>query len=195
MDFFSQTYTALRGPQGAQQTPEETVGRLADRLSPETQLADRRAAVLALKGLTRKHRALVADQCLPGLVRIVREDAAHDPEIARAALEAVLMLVDTTESTNNGPALDIALANAGKVLQDPGLTHACCALLGDEDFYVRYASCSLLSALLQTRPQAVQAFFLTAPAGPTRVGTLLEDSRDMLARGRCHTYTLASQLL
>ena len=91
MDFFSQTYTALRGPQGAQQTPEETVGRLADRLSPETQLADRRAAVLALKGLTRKHRALVADQCLPGLVRIVREDAAHDPEIARAALEAVLM--------------------------------------------------------------------------------------------------------
>ncbi|KZV69403.1 hypothetical protein PENSPDRAFT_652372 [Peniophora sp. CONT] len=190
MDFFSQTYTALRGPQGAPQTAEETIARLSDRLSPETQLADRRASVLALKGLTRKHRPLVASQSLPGLVRIIREDALHDPEIARAALETVYMLVDTTESTNNGPARDVALQIAGKVLEDPGLTHATCALLGDEDFYVRFAACQLLGALLQSRPQAVQTFFLTAPGGPTRVVTLLEDSRDMLAREALHMLSM-----
>jgi hypothetical protein len=181
MDFFQQTYTALRGPTGVQQTPEETVARLADRLSPETQLADRRAAVLALKGVARKHKDLVGETCLAGLSRIVREDASLDPEIARAAIEAVTTLIDAADT--HVDQREVTVENAERVLKDPSFVHALCALLGDEDFYVRYAACALLSALLASHPQTVQAAFLTAPDGPGRVVALLEDSRDILARG------------
>ena len=51
MEFLSQINIALRGPTGQPQSAEDTIARLSDRLSPSTLLADRRAAVLALKGL------------------------------------------------------------------------------------------------------------------------------------------------
>ncbi|KAI0031987.1 p115 like vesicle tethering protein [Vararia minispora EC-137] len=188
MDFFSQTYTALRGPTGAQQTPEETIARLADRLSPDSQLPDRRAAVLALKGLARKHKVLVGERCLGGLSRIIREDAILDPEIARAALEAVTTLIDSSDTHSDQR--EAASTNVELVLKDASFVHSIFTLLKDEDFYVRYAACSLLSALLASHPQTVQAAFLTAPDGPARVVSLLEDSRDLLAREALHMLTM-----
>ena len=78
MDFLSQTYIALRGPTGAPQSASDTIARLSDRLSPATLLADRRAAVLSLKGLARDCKAEVGERSLHGLLEVVQNDAEVD---------------------------------------------------------------------------------------------------------------------
>ena len=89
MDFFSQTYTALRGPTGVHQTPLDTIKRLSDCLSPSTLLADRRAAVLSLKGLSRDCRSDVGENALPGLLGVLENDAEVDPDTGKAVLETL----------------------------------------------------------------------------------------------------------
>ena len=86
MEFFSQTYVALRGPTGQVQTPADTIARLVDRLSPATLLADRRASVLALKGLSRDCKEDVGNQALPGLLEVLSNDAELDADIGKAVL-------------------------------------------------------------------------------------------------------------
>ncbi|KAJ2523991.1 Vesicle-mediated ER to Golgi transport protein, partial [Coemansia sp. RSA 1937] len=53
MDFFKR-YGAI-GP-SQQQSPSETIQRLADRVETSTLLEDKKAAVLGLKGLSREYR-------------------------------------------------------------------------------------------------------------------------------------------
>ncbi|KAA1476980.1 hypothetical protein DENSPDRAFT_874965 [Dentipellis sp. KUC8613] len=162
MEFLSQTYVALRGPTGAPQSADDTIARLADRLSPATLLADRRAAVLALKGLARKHKALVGAQALAGLLDIVAADAELDPDIGRAALETVTTLCDALDSDR-----DVGLAHADRVLEDARTVHKLCVLL---------------VTLLQDRLQRTQAYFLKAPGGPTAVVALLDETREIMSR-------------
>lgn len=183
MEFLSQTYVALRGPTGAPQTPEETIGRLSDRLSPSTLLADRRATVLSLKGLARAHRKAVGEQALQGLLVIIQNDAEVDPDIGKAAMETVTTLCDTADSSFANR--DLGFAYTDRVLENEKTVHKLFALLGDPDFYIRYSACILLTTMLQNRPQPTQAYFLKAPVGPTTVVALLEESRDIIRRGEC----------
>ena len=97
MDFLSQTYIALRGPTGAPQSPSETIARLSDRLSPATLLADRRAAVLSLKGLSRDHKEEVGERALPGLLEVVQNDAEVDADIGKAVLDTLNVLCEVSD--------------------------------------------------------------------------------------------------
>lgn len=191
MEFFQQTYTALRGPTGVQQTPEDTITRLTDRLSPSTLLADRRAAVLSLKGLARGHKQLVGAHALQGLLVIIQNDADVDPDIGRAAVETVTVLCDTLDASYTQR--DLGLEHTDRLLEDEKTTHKLFALLGDQDYLLRYSACVLLISILQNRPQRVQAYFLTAPTGPATVIALLEGNKDIVERGEhrvefpCHS--------
>ncbi|KAI9449570.1 p115 like vesicle tethering protein [Lactarius psammicola] len=181
MEFFQQTYTALRGPTGVQQTPADTITRISDRLSPSTLLSDRRAAVLALKGLARDHKQLVGVHALPGLLAIIQSDADVDPDIGRAAIETVTILCDTLDTSY--AQRDLGLEHTDKLLEDEKTTHKLFALLGDRDYLLRYSTCVLLVSILQNRPQKVQAYFLKAPVGPATVIALLEDNKENVGRG------------
>lgn len=186
MEFFSQTYVALRGPTGQVQTPADTISRLVDRLSPATLLPDRRAAVLALKGLSRDCKEDVGNQALPGLVEVLANDAEVDADIGKAVLETLHALCDTEDSTPNGKVLgfkhsDILLANERSV-------HTLFALVKDTNFYTRYSSLQLLSTLLLNRRQAVQSYFLTAPAGPGSIIAVLDDKREIIRNGMLSNY-------
>ena len=184
MEFFQQTYTALRGPTGAQQTPADTITRLSDRLSPSTLLADRRAAVLALKGLARAHKQLVGIHALRGLLDIIQTDAHLDPDIGRAAVDTVAVLCDALEGAAADYALrDLGLEHSDALLEDEKTAHALFALLGDRDQLLRYSACVLLTSLLQNRPQKVQAYFLKAPVGPAPVIVLLEGEKEIVGHG------------
>jgi hypothetical protein len=184
MEFFQQTYTALRGPTGAQQTPADTITRLSDRLSPSTLLADRRAAVLALKGLARAHKQLVGIHALRGLLSIIQTDAQLDPDIGRAAVDTVAVLCDALEGAAADYALrDLGLEHSDALLEDEKTAHALFALLGDRDQTLRYSACVLLTSLLQNRPQKVQAYFLKAPVGPAPVIVLLEGEKEIVGHG------------
>lgn len=177
MEFFSQTYVALRGPTGGVQTPADTINRLADRLSPATLLADRRAAVLALKGLSRDCKEDVGERALPGLLQVLVNDAEIDPDIGKAVLETLIILCDVEESNEPGfRHTDVVLANESAV-------HTLFALLADNSFYLRVSILQYLALLLHNRRQAVQKYFLTAPVGPGTIISVLEDKREMIRNG------------
>ncbi|EGO26144.1 hypothetical protein SERLADRAFT_447399 [Serpula lacrymans var. lacrymans S7.9] len=175
MDFLSQTYIALRGPTGAPQTASETITKLSDRLSPGTLLADRRAAVLSLKGLTRDWKEDVGENALPGLLEVLQNDAEIDPDIGKAALETLNTLCEVDENTK-----DLALRHTEYVLAKEQPTHTLFALLGNSNFYIRYATIQLLTTLLQNRRQVVQGYFLKAPSGASSVIAVLEDKREII---------------
>ena len=181
MDFFSQTYVALRGPAGAPQTPADTIGKLSDRLSPATLLQDRRAAVLSLKGLSRDWKQDVGERALSGLLETLYNDAEVDAEIGKAILETLDVLCDTEDSAPGSR--ELGFKHTDVVLSSEKTVHFLFALLKDNTFYTRFATLQFLTTLLRNRRQAVQAFFLTAPAGPGSVIAILEDKREIIRNG------------
>lgn len=178
MEFFSQTYVALRGPTGQPQTASETIGRLSDRLSPATLLADRRAAVLALKGLSRDHKQDVGDLALSGLLDVLASDAEIDGDIGRAVLETLIILCEV-DPTNK----ELGFKYTDAVLVTEKITHTLFALLGDNNFYTRFSTIQFLTALLQNRRQVVQGYFHQAPTGARNVIAILEDKREIIRNG------------
>ncbi|KAI0645108.1 p115 like vesicle tethering protein [Trametes meyenii] len=179
MDFFSQINVALRGPTGQPQSAADTISRLADRLSPSTLLADRRAAVLSLKGLARDWRADVGDRALPGLLDVLQNDAEVDADIGKAVLETLIVLCEVDENAPV-PARDLGYKYTDAVLVDDKVAQKLFALMADHSFYLRYSALQFLSALLQNRRQVVQTYFLKAPVGVTSLIALLEDKREII---------------
>jgi hypothetical protein len=181
MEFFSQTYVALRGPTGAPQTPTDTIGRLSDRLSPATLLADRRAAVLALKGLSRDCKQEVGERALTGLLDVLYNDAEVDADIGKAILETLDALCNTEDTTLGGK--ELGFKHTDVIVASDKTTHTLFALLADSNFYTRFATLQFLTTLLHNRRQAIQSYFLTAPVGPGSVISVLEDKREIIRNG------------
>lgn len=179
MEFFSQTYVALRGPQGQPQTATETIGRLTDRLSPATLLADRRAAVLALKGLCRDHKQDVGDRALHGLLDVLVSDAEIDLDIAKAVLESLIILCEADAAHN-----ELSFKYTDTVLATDRVINVLFTLLADTSFYTRFSTIQFLVILLHNRRQVVQAYFLKAPNGTRNVIATLEDKREIIRNGK-----------
>lgn len=187
MDFLSQTYVALRGPTGVPQTPTDTISRLSDRLSPATLLADRRAAVLSLKGLSRDWKQEVGERALSGLLEVLYNDTEVDAEIGKAALETLTLLCDTENVTANSR--ELGFKHTDDILASEKAAHTLFALLAELNFYTRYATLQFLTTLLHNRRQAIQGYFLTAPAGPRSIVAALEDKREIIRNGtKCDLY-------
>ncbi|KAG5732577.1 General vesicular transport factor [Termitomyces sp. T112] len=178
MEFLSQTYVALRGPTGAPQTAQDTINRLSDRLSPATLLADRRAAVLALKGLSRDCKRDVGDRALSGLLEVLVNDAELDADIGKAVLETLQLLCDTEEG--DVAAKELGFKYTDQVLANEKTTHTLLSLLGDQNFYTRFATLQYLSTLLHNRRQLVQGYFLKSSNGTRNVISVLEDKREII---------------
>lgn len=193
MEFFNQTYIALRGPTGAPQTALDTIGRLSDRLSPATLLADRRAAVLSLKGLSRDCKQDVGDRALSGLLEVLQNDAEIDADIGKAVLETLNILCETDDSAPG--ARDLGFRHTDYVLANEKATHTLFALLGDTNFYIRHGTLQCLSTLLQNRRQIIQSYFMKAPAGPASVIAVLDDKRDMVRNGMLFEFLVVNVVL
>lgn len=178
MEFLSQTYVALRGPQGVPQTASDTIGRLTDRLSPATLLADRRAAVLALKGLARDCKQEVGERALVGLLEVLYNDAEIDADIGKAVLETLTVLCDVEDGGK-----DLGFKHTDVVLATEKTTHSLFSLLADQTFYTRLAVLQFLACIVANRRQIVQSYFLTAPAGATSMSSVLEDKREIIRNG------------
>lgn len=181
MDFLSQTYIALRGPAGAQQSPSETIAKLSDRLSPSTLLADRRAAVLALKGLVRDHRAEVGSRALPGLIQVLQDDADIDPDMGKAVLETLNSLCEVDDASKEKETdKELSLKHTDYFLNGEQASHTLLKLLGSSQFYVRFTTLQLLSTLLHNRRAVVQNHFLKAQNGVSSIISVLGDKREII---------------
>ncbi|THV06668.1 hypothetical protein K435DRAFT_848745 [Dendrothele bispora CBS 962.96] len=191
MEFFSQTYVALRGPTGAPQTATDTISRLSDRLSPATLLADRRAAVLALKGLARDCKKDVGDRSLSGLLQVLQNDAEVDADIGKAVLETLNLLCEVDPEGKEGKeGRELAMKHTDAVLANEGVVHTMFGLMGDNNFYTRFGTLQLLSTLLKNRRHVVQSYFLTAQAGAASVIATLEDKREIIRNEALSTLQL-----
>ncbi|KIJ51264.1 hypothetical protein M422DRAFT_158428 [Sphaerobolus stellatus SS14] len=199
MEFFSSTYNALRGPTGAPQTAEETIGKLADRLSQNTLLGDRRAAVLSLKGLSRDWKAEVGEIALRGLLDILDKDAEIDSDIAKAVLETLHVLCDVGGGEGDkGPATpasrELGMKHTDTLLATPEPANKLFQLLGDTAFYTRFGTLQLLQVLLQNRKLMVQGYFIKSPVGFSNVVFILEEKREIIRNeGLIMLQTLISQ--
>ena len=176
------------------QTPTDIISRLSDRLSPATLLADRRAAVLSLKGLSRDCKQEVGERALSGLLEVLYSDAEVDAEIGKAALETLTLLCDIEDVTANSR--ELGFKHTDTILVSEKAPHFLFALLAESNFYSRYATLQFLTILLHNRRQVVQAYFLTAPAGPRSIVAALEDKREILRNGReCFSLLLLSRFI
>ncbi|KAF8588828.1 hypothetical protein K439DRAFT_1334276 [Ramaria rubella] len=187
MDFLSQTYIALRGPTGAPQTALETVRRLADRLSQDTLLSDRRAAVLSLKGLSRDCKADVGETALHGLLEVLEKDSDIDGDIGKAVLETLVTLCEVANGEGHGDAgggsaggKDVGMKHTDMVLETPKAANKLFHLLGDQTFYTRYGTLQLLQVLLQNRRTIVQGYFIKSSVGFSNVISILEEKREIV---------------
>lgn len=190
MDFLTNTYNALRTPQGAPQSPAETIGRLADRLSPSTLLADRRASVLALKGLARDWKAEVSEIALQGLLGVLENDAEIDADIAKAVLETLIILCDVGDASPPADSRTLALRNSDDVLKTPTPIQKLFNLLTDTNFYVRYSALQFLGILLHNRRTVVQTYFLSTQTAPAALLSVLEDKREITRNGACILFNI-----
>ena len=183
MDFFSQTYNALKGPASTPQTALEAIQRLSGRLSPSTLLADRRAAVLSLKGLSRDCKADVGEHALHGLLDVLENDSEIDADIGKAVIEILMILCDAGDASPNAESRILALKNTDEVLKTEKPVQKLFVLLGGSNAYVRYSSLQLLALLLHNRRQLVQAYFLKAQFAPGNVLATLDDKREIIRNG------------
>ncbi|KAJ1025189.1 hypothetical protein NDA16_002694 [Ustilago loliicola] len=189
-----QQYSNLAKPGGGNQSAINTVQTLADRLikADENQLSveDRRAAVLALKGLSRDYNRAVGQHALPALLKSLQRDA-KDEDTARALIECCITLCEVQSpeaaaAQASGPNQAQAQKQRKQqdqgppsgpqhtdvFLEEPGPLHCLLPLLApDRAFYTRFASLQLLGSLLRNRPHRVQDHVLVAPGG---CGAILE---------------------
>lgn len=186
-DFLSQTYIALRGPNGAPQTATETISKLADRLAQSTLITDRRVAILSLKGLARDCKQDVGQLALPALLDALVTDAPVDSDLAKALLETLLALTETDS------ARELGLRHTDQLLADTQHTKVLFALLAEESFYTRFAALQLLSSLLANRRLVVQSHFLMS-SDATTLTSVLEEKREIIRNGGRTVASIAQSL-
>ena len=191
-----QFLTALRGPQQQQQvTVADTLNKLADRCQQSTQLADRRAAVLALRGLSRDYKQEVGTVALNPLLTVLEHDAPVDEEIAKAVLQTINTLCEVDIEIANKADREAALAHTDIVLANPTYTQKLLALIQHDASYVRLGAIHLLNTLLSNRRAAVQAHFVNAPESSRIVIALLEEKRDVIRTGQPIHWYMSTRVL
>ncbi|KAJ2656831.1 Vesicle-mediated ER to Golgi transport protein [Coemansia sp. RSA 1200] len=167
MDFFKR-YSAIGASQ--QQSPTETIQRLADRIETSTLLEDKRAAALTLEAL----------------LNILKEEH-EDQQLLKAVLETLTNLCTRTPS--RGDAFDekgergdpVADAFAHRVLDyAEDMISIFLVLLGEADFHVRYYTVQLLGTLHMCAGEALQNRVMVSPTGVGRLVDLLSDQRDII---------------
>ncbi|KAJ2314567.1 Vesicle-mediated ER to Golgi transport protein [Coemansia sp. RSA 2705] len=182
MDFFKR-YGSI-GP-SQQQSPSETIQRLADRVETSTLLEDKRAAVLSLKGLSREYRKETGEAALGALLKVLKENS-EDQNLLKAVLETLTNLCARDSprggTSNVGAAAGDIAAQFSQTILDDGddIISTLLELLGDADFYVRYYTVQLLGTLHMHAGEDLQKRVLVSPTGVGRLVDLLSDQRDII---------------
>ncbi|KAI8805038.1 p115 like vesicle tethering protein [Cladochytrium replicatum] len=191
MDYLFSGYNALKGDKGAPQSPTVTIDRLCDRIINSTQLEDRRAGVLGLKGMARDWKKDAGTKGLPALVNVLKTDRM-DVDILKAVLDTLTTLCTSDKSDKPKPKspqkapipqseqTDYGLMFSEIYVKDPGNVTLLLDVLEDMDFYVRFNTIQLLMTLMTNLPVQLQESILTSPLGISRLIDLLDDRREIV---------------
>ncbi|CAA3002989.1 golgin candidate 6 isoform X1 [Olea europaea subsp. europaea] len=181
MDLVSKYQGALGrvfGNENSSSNEDSYVERLLDRISNGVLAEDRRTAVVELQSVVTESHAAQLDfgaMGFPVLLSVLKEER-DDVEMVRGALETLLSALNPIEHTK-GPKNEIqpALMNSDLLSREAGSISLLLSLLSEEDFYVRYYTLQLLTALLTNSPNRLQEAILTIPRGITQLMDMLMD--------------------
>ncbi|XP_021813073.1 golgin candidate 6 isoform X1 [Prunus avium] len=154
------------------------VERLLDCISNGKLSEDRRTAMLELQSVVAESsNAQLAFGAMgfPVMMGILKEER-DDVEMVRGALETLVSALTPIDHAK-GPKNEIqpALMNADLLSREADNISLLLSLLSEEDFYVRYYTLQLLTALLTNSPNRLQEAILTIPRGITRLMDMLMD--------------------
>ncbi|XP_019439685.1 PREDICTED: golgin candidate 6-like isoform X1 [Lupinus angustifolius] len=154
------------------------VERLLDRISNGKLEEDRRNAITELQAVVSESQASqlsIGATGFPIMLSILKKER-DDVEMVRGALET---LVSALTPINHGKVssneVHPALMNADLLSREAESIPLLLSLLEEDDFYVRYYTLQLLTALVTNSPQRLQEAILTVPRGITRLMDMLMD--------------------
>ncbi|KAJ4961965.1 hypothetical protein NE237_021875 [Protea cynaroides] len=166
------------GNESSASSEDSYVERLLDRISNGVLADDRRTAIAELQSVVAEnHSAQLAFGAMgfPVLMGVLKEER-DDVEMVRGALETLVSALTPINHTR-GPKNEVqaALMNSDLLSREAEDISLLLSLLSEEDFYVRYYTLQLLTALLTNSPNRLQEAILTIPRGITRLMDMLMD--------------------
>ncbi|CAJ1792502.1 unnamed protein product [Sphenostylis stenocarpa] len=166
------------------------VERLLDRISNGKLAEDRRNAITELQAIVSESQAAqlaFGAMGFPVLLSVLREER-DDVEMVRGALETLVSaLTSISHAKVSSNEVQSALMNTDLLSREAESISLLLSLLTEDDFYVRYYTLQLLTALLTNSPQRIlesriakfhfrlQEAILTIPRGITRLMDMLMD--------------------
>uniref|UniRef100_A0A0D3HVD5 Vesicle tethering protein Uso1/P115-like head domain-containing protein n=1 Tax=Oryza barthii TaxID=65489 RepID=A0A0D3HVD5_9ORYZ len=156
------------GNERSESKEDSYVERFLDRISNGTISDDRRSAMTELQSLVAESRSA---QMSFGAM----EDR-EDVELVRGALETFVSALTPIE-TSQGPKTEVqpASVNSDLLSRETENISLLLSLLSEEDFYVRYYTIQLLTALLTNSLKRLQEAILLIPRGITVLMDMLMD--------------------
>ncbi|KMT10908.1 hypothetical protein BVRB_5g113210 [Beta vulgaris subsp. vulgaris] len=154
------------------------VERLLDRINNGTKAEDRRMAMVELQSVVAEnHAAQLAFGAMgfPVLLSVLK-DERDDVEMVRGALETLVSsLTPLNHTTTAKIEVDPSKMNADLLSREVDNIALLLGLLAEDDFYVRYYTLQVLTALLTNSLSRLQESILTIPRGITRLMDMLMD--------------------
>ncbi|KAI3501335.1 hypothetical protein L1887_29201 [Cichorium endivia] len=165
------------GNENSSSNEDSYVERLLDCISNGQLPDDRRNAMAELQSVVAEsHAAQLAfgEMGFPVLLGVLRE--RDDVEMVRGALETLVSaLTPIAHAKLHANEVQPALMNTDLLSRDGQSISLLLSLLGEDDFYIRYYTLQLLTALLTNSPIRLQEVILTIPRGITRLMDMLMD--------------------
>lgn len=197
---------ALRYVAGGETDSSDAVPRLIDRIKTSALPQDRRAAIAALTEATKlspQRQVLVGEVTVKVIYAVLEQDKEYDDTL-KATLELLIALCGTLDPPDTKDLLAVlgdvaqglsdqaklkmfeersahaAATNVDMFLGLPKSILLLLELLEKTDFYVKFSTIELLTAMAANSPQTLQMAVLEAPQGVTRICDLLDDNHRLL---------------
>uniref|UniRef100_A0A1D1XF58 Golgin candidate 6 n=1 Tax=Anthurium amnicola TaxID=1678845 RepID=A0A1D1XF58_9ARAE len=166
------------GNENSASNEDSYVERLLHRISNGVLADDRRAAMTELQSLvaeSRQAQLAFGAMGLPVILSVLKEER-DDVEMVRGALETLvsgMTPIDTSHAMKNE--VQPASMNSDLLSRESDNISLILNLLSEDDFYIRYYTLQLLTALLTNSPHRLQEAILSVPRGITRLMDMLMD--------------------
>ncbi|XP_072981234.1 golgin candidate 6 isoform X1 [Typha angustifolia] len=166
------------GSENSTSNEDSYIERLLDRISNGVLAEDRRNSITELQSLVAESRSAQMSfgaMGFPVLLNVLKEER-DDVEMVRGSLETLVSALTPIE-TSHGAKNEVqpASLNSDTLSRDSDNISLLLSLLSEDDFYVRYYTLQLLTALLTHSLNRLQEAILSIPRGITRLMDMLMD--------------------
>lgn len=166
------------GNENSASNEDSYVERLLNRISNGKLAEDRRSAMTELQSVVAESPAAqlaFGAMGFPVIMAVLKEER-DDVEMVRGALETLVGALTPIEHAKGSKnEVQPALMNTDLLSREADSISLLLSLLSEEDFYVRYYTLQLLTALLTNSTNRLQEAILTIPRGITRLMDMLMD--------------------